>query len=85
MKRVYTHIDTNNKLQDDISQNYGVESIVLEEPIPDFADKQSSCMKGHGRKIDYNGPKVAVLSSFEMNHYKQYFMRRQNYLRCDFI
>ena len=65
MKHVYTNIVTNNELQDDVSQNYGVKSIVLEDPIPDFTDKQSSCMKGHGRKIGDNGPKVTVISSFE--------------------
>ena len=64
MKHVTTNIVTNYELQDYILQNYGVKSIVLEDPIPDIADKRS-LMKRHGRKIQGNGTRVAVISSFE--------------------
>jgi hypothetical protein len=61
MKRAYTNIVNNNELQNDISQKYGVKSIVLEDPIPDIGDKQSSSMEGHGRKIHGNEARVAVI------------------------
>jgi hypothetical protein len=49
----YTSIVTNYELQDYIRRNYCVISIVLEDPIPDIADK-ISLTKLLGRKIHDN-------------------------------
>jgi len=65
MKFAFINLVTNIELQKDLIENYNIESLVLEDPIPDLKNVLLSSKDQTGAEIqDKNAFSIAVISSF---------------------
>jgi hypothetical protein len=65
MKLAFLNIVTNTELQNDLRENYQVDSLVLEDPIPDLTDILSSTKYQSGHFMQLKSAfSVAFISSF---------------------